>query len=86
MFSIGEDICHVAEERAKRERNAQKNAKEGSLDGKTVTVEVYTSSRTDLSEFREPYYRDKSKTDEEIRASWRKRPREHPPGWTPDDE
>lgn len=77
------ETCEVTAARMKRERRDAKDADEGALDGRSTSVEVYTSSRTDLAEFRAPYYEEQRKLQEAKEKTRPLRPRAHPPGWTP---
>ena len=81
QIDLTEHVCNVARAQAKRNRDM----KDGEGDGVTFTHEIYAESRTELSKFREPYYKTQSRVRNELAALRRHIPRENPPGYEPDD-
>ncbi|MEV5068951.1 hypothetical protein MRBLMI12_000508 [Microbacterium sp. LMI12-1-1.1] len=64
------------------ESKKDKKGREGTI----VGIEAYTLSATELDEFRSPFYQQKEAERAEVLAARVIRPREHPPGWTPEDD
>ncbi|MDF2698228.1 MAG: hypothetical protein K0S65_6611 [Labilithrix sp.] len=55
-------------------------------DGVIVGIEAFAHSDTPLEDFRAPFYEQKQAEREEVAATRIIRPREHPPGWTPETD
>ena len=70
--------------RKKAKYEESKKDKKG-REGVAVGIEAYAHSGTDLQEFRSPHYRAKEAQRVEQLESRVIRPREHPPGWTPEE-
>lgn len=82
-FRVYDEVCHAMRKKAKYEESKKdKKGREGAI----VGIEAYTHSDTPFDEFRGPFYRQKSEEREQIEESRVIRPREHPPGWTPEEE
>ena len=72
-------------------RAAQRKEKpdDPATDGKMYSFDIFTRSETPLVEFRDAYYAEKSKEQrflDDIFMKKMRRPREHPPGWSPEEE
>lgn len=78
-FDIRVETCHATQAREKAEKARNKNRKEPEV-GVVMGTEAYSLSRTDLEEFRQPFYEQTMK-EREAKAELRPLiPREAPPG------
>lgn len=78
------ETCHITAQIRAEQRKAKPD--DPATDGQMYNFEVYTRSDTPLIDFRDPFYKGKSKDHKFLASIRRKWPREHPPGWSPEEE
>ena len=83
-FRVYDETCNAM--RKKQQQEEKNSKKKGDRSGIIVGVEAYTHSDTPLVEFREPFYLDKERSRAASEEGRVVRPREHPPGWTPESD
>lgn len=83
-FQIREETCNVMRKKSQHEEAVARKTKSKPRPGVQVGAEAYTYSRTDLADFREPFYTELMKRRELLEAGWPTKPRKAPPGKAPD--
>ena len=83
-FYIYDDVCEASRKRGKYEERKAKE-KGSNRSGVQVGIEPFTYSRTAFADFREPYYVGELEKRARREADRLFRPRDHPPGWKPDE-